>query len=195
MTLRKMPPAWIAACLGLAAASPATAQSAAETASEPTPADGYTIHVSAPHIHQGQRTEPVHHWCKVHQPGPIIVCLLYDSPDPEERLRGVEYIVAKSLTRPNVPRGTWNSNFHDHAVEIAAGIVKVHDMPDDEKQGVVDLVATTDGLIFHLWPHGDDIPMGTVVIDQAVSHELMSPEAYARSAEEASRKGAGSDGS
>ena len=46
-----------------------------------SPAAGYAIHVTAPHIYQGRETMPVHHWCKVMTQDPIIVCLLYDSPD------------------------------------------------------------------------------------------------------------------
>lgn len=157
-----------------------------------TPAEGYAVHVTAPHLYQGHETEPVHHYCKVQQPDPpIIVCLLYDSADPGEALHGVEYIVAKSLTRPKVSRGTWNSNFHDHAVEIATGRVKVLDMPEADAQEVADLVATTDGLILHLWPAGDEFPTGTVVIDQAISHVPLSEEEYARSVAEASRSDGG----
>jgi hypothetical protein len=148
----------------------------------PTPADGYTVHVTAPHLHQGQEIGPVHHFCKPISPDPIIVCLLYDSMDPNAPLHGVEYIVAKSITRTNVPLGTWNSNFHDHAVEIGSGRVKVLDMPAADAQKVAELVMTTDGIIFHLWPMGDKLPMGTVQIDQAVGHRRLTREEYARPA-------------
>lgn len=155
------------------------------TAQQPAmarPADGYSIHVSAPHLYQGREMGPVHHFCKPIAPDPIIVCLLYDSMDANAPLSGVEYIVAKTLTRPSVPLGTWNQNFHDHTVEIAGGRVKVLDMPAAEAQKVADLVATTDGIIFHLWPMGDRFPTGTVVIDQAVGHKPLAAEEYARSA-------------
>jgi len=148
----------------------------------PRPADGYSIHVSAPHLHQGREIGPVHHFCKPITQDPIIVCLLYDSMDPNAPLSGIEYIVAKSLTRPAVSLGTWNQNFHDHTVEIASGRVKVLDLPPDEAKKVADLVATTDGVIFHLWPMGDAFPTGTVVIDQAVGHRPLTADEYARSA-------------
>jgi hypothetical protein len=154
-----------------------------------TPADGFTIHVSAPHIHQGQQTRPVHHWCKVQTPEPIIVCLLFDSPDPSSALRGVEYIVAKSLTRPGVPRGTWNAFFHDHEIEINQGHVTVHDMSPEETQKVVELVKTTDGIIFSLWPADDTFPTGQVAMDQAVGHKPLSAEEYAATARPASTSG------
>ena len=65
---------------------------------------------------------------------------------------------------------TWNKNFHDHEAEIATGRVQVLDMPANKAKEVADLVATTDGIIFHLWPHGDKIPTGKVSIGQAVGH-------------------------
>lgn len=145
------------------------------------PADGYTIHVTAPHLHQGREIGPVHHFCKPITQDPIIVCLLYDSMDANAPLSGVEYIVAKPLTRPRVSLGTWNQNFHDHTLEIASGRVKVLDLPADEAKKVADLVATTDGIIYHLWPMGDAFPTGTVAMDQAVGHRPLTAEEYARS--------------
>ncbi len=154
-----------------------------QTETAPTPADGYTIHVTAPHIYQGQEIGPVHHFCKPITDDPIIVCLLYDSTEPNAHLHGIEYIVAKSLTRPSVWLGTWNANFHDHLVEIATGRVKVLDLPEDQAQQVADLVATTDGIIFHLWPQGDPFPTGAVSIDQSVGHRPMTAEDYRSSAD------------
>jgi hypothetical protein len=148
----------------------------------PTAADGFTIHVTAPHLYQGHEMGPVHHYCKPISPEPVIVCLLFDSPDPSAPLTGVEYVIAKSVTRSLVTLGTWNANFHDHAVEIATGRVQVLDLPPAEAKKVADLVATTDGIIFHLWPVGDRIPTGTMVIAQAVGHRPLSAEEYARSA-------------
>ena len=154
------------------------AQTPAKT---PTPADGYSVHVTAPHVSQGREIGPVHHFCKPISPEPIIVCLLYDTMDPNAPLHGIEYIVAKSITRPTVSLGTWNANFHDHAVEIATGRVKVHDMPDAEAKKIADLVATTDGIIFHLWPMGDKLPTGVVNIDQAVGHKALTADEFAKS--------------
>ena len=103
-------------------------------------------------------------------------------------LTGVEYIIAKTITRPLVTLGTWNSNFHDHALEIATGRVKVLDMPAEDARKVAELVATTDGIIFHLWPAGDRIPTGTVSVGQAVGHHPLSAEEYARSGRRSSNK-------
>ena len=55
-----------------------------------------------------------------------------------------------------------------------------HALADARK--VAELVATTDGIIFHLWPHGDAFPTGTVVIDQAVGHKPLTAQEYRQSA-------------
>jgi hypothetical protein len=164
--------------IGLALASPA--RSTGTAARRSTPADGHAIHVVAPHMLSGQEMGPVHHFCKVIMPDPVIQCLLYDTADPNAPLTGIEYIIAKKITRPLVTRGTWNANFHDHALEIATGRVKVLDMPAEEAKKVADLVSTTDGIIFNLWPEDDRIPTGSVEIGQSVGHRPMSAEEYRR---------------
>src|SRR5690348_4974534 len=122
-------------------------------AAEATPADGHTIHVLAPHMVDGKVMGPFHHYCKVISPEPVIECLIYDSADSTARLGQIEYIVAKSITRSGtVPLAAWNKYWHDHKAEIATGRVQVLDMPPDEAKKVADIVATTDGIVFSLWP-------------------------------------------
>jgi len=88
-------------------------------------------------------------------------------------LSQIEWIWAKKLTRPAVPRKAWNKNWHDHTVEIAGGRVQVLDLPPDQAKGVADLVSTTDGLIYHF--HWDkDLPNGKMSIAQAVGHKPMT---------------------
>jgi len=48
--------------------------------------------------------------------------------------------------------------WHDHEQEIATGRAQVHDLPPDKAKEVAELVATTDGIIFHLWSHDDKVP-------------------------------------
>ena len=80
-----------------------------------SPADGHTIHVTAPHVVAGKVMGPYHLYCKVLSPEPVIECLCYESSEPGARLQQVEYIVAKSITRTGaVSLANWNKNLHDH---------------------------------------------------------------------------------
>jgi len=150
----------------ITAAVPASGQQV--TAS---PADGHTVHVTAPHVVAGKTMGPYHHYCKVLSPEPVIECLIYESTDPNAKLEQIEYIIAKTITRTGaVSLANWNKNWHDHRQEIATGRVEVHDLPPDKAKEVADLVATTDGIIFHLWSHEDRVPSGKVIIAQSVGH-------------------------
>ena len=48
--------------------------------------------------------------------------------------------------------------------------MQVHDLPSDKAKEVADPVATTDGIIFHLWSHDDTVPSGNVIVAQSVGH-------------------------
>jgi hypothetical protein len=163
----------------------ATGQEAGTQPTMASPAQGYTVHVSAPHVVAGKVMGPYHHYCKTLAPDPVIECLCYDSPDPNARLQQVEYILAKSITRTGpVTLANWNKNWHDHRQEIATGRVQVLDMPPDKAKEVADLVATTDGIIFHLWSHDEKVPSGKVIIAQSVGHVNLSEEEFKKGAEE-----------
>jgi len=145
-----------------------------------TPADGYNVHVSAPHVVNGKVMGPFHHYCKVISPEPVIACLIYDSTDANAMLIQVEYIIAKKLTRPAVSLADWNKYWHDHAQEIATGRVQVHDLPPDKAKEVADLVATTDGIIFSIDFNGQ-LPTGHVTHAQSVGHKPLTAAEYAKS--------------
>ena len=157
------------------------------TPSEPaTPAAGYSIHVTAPHVVDGKVMGPFHHYCRVLSPEPIIECLCYRSSDPGARLEQVEYIISKSITRTGaVALIDWNKNWHDHKQEIATGRVQVLDLPPDKAKEVADLVATTDGIIFHLWSEGDKVPSGKVMVAQSVGHVNLTQAELEKGAHEA----------
>ncbi len=135
-----------------------------------TPADGHDIHVVAPHLVEGHVMGPYHHYCKPVS-DTLLECLIYESTEPNARLTQVEYFVAKSVSRPNVPLDTWNKFYHDHAVEIASGRVQVLDRSPEEAKKIADAAAQTDGIIFHLWwPPDAKAPSGEVKHPQAVGH-------------------------
>src|SRR3989454_11923647 len=138
----------------------------------PSPAEGYTVHVLAPHLVDGHQMGPYHHYCKVLAPDPVIQCLIYESTEANARLSQVEFIVAKKLTRTQVSLQDWNANWHDHTIEIAGGRVQVLDLPPDKGKEVADLVSTTDGLIVHFYYDGN-LPNGRTSVAQAVGHKPM----------------------
>ena len=84
---------------------------------------------------------------------------------------GIEYFVAKDLTR-KLPAIQWHRHFHDHKVEIATGRVQVLDMPPDQAAKVAEAASGTDGVIYHLWQHGQEFPDGTVTFPQSLGHKF-----------------------
>jgi len=149
-----------------------TASQMAQQVKKETPADGYNkVHVLAPHVVEGKVMGPYHHYCK-EVSAELLQCLIYESTEPNALLVQIEYFVAKSVSRPNVPLATWNKYYHDHAVEIASGRVQVLDRTPEEAKKIAEAAAQTDGIIFHLWwPHGAKAPNGDVKHPQAVSHK------------------------
>ena len=145
-------------------------QALAEEKAPASPLDGYTIHVSAPHVMNGEVMGPFEHYCKAID-ADIIQCILFDSTEPNARMTEVEYMVSKKLARKVIPAWSHKKNWHDHKEEIDTGRVAVH-YPTDKKavDALVEHVAGTDGIIFHLWPRDAPIPDGSVSIPQSVGH-------------------------
>lgn len=136
-----------------------------------SPVDGYDIHVQAPHMMpDGTPGGPFHHYCKGVS-DKILQCLLFESTDPKAKLVAIEYFVAKELTR-KLPPIQWHRYFHDHRVEIATGRVKVLDMPEEQAAKVAEAAMETDGVIYHLWQHGQEFPDGTVTFPQSLGHKF-----------------------
>jgi hypothetical protein len=164
----------IAAGLSEAQEIPPAARAALEAGAKPTPADGHVIHVTAPHLIDGKVRGPFHHYCKIVTPEPFIECLLYDTEDHNAKLVGIEYIVAKTVTRDEkvLPKKVWKKVWHDHSVEGVIGNIKILGMSPDQAKEFADLVATTDGIIFSLWPDRAKLPTGKVSIGTMVGHAV-----------------------
>ncbi len=135
-----------------------------------TPAEGYDIHVQAPHLmDNGEVGGPFHHYCKGISPE-VLQCLLFDSTDPKAKLVAIEYFIAKTVTRKEIPLIKWHRFFHDHKVEIATGRVQVLDQPPDKAKAIAEAASKTDGIIFHLWHKDQVIPDGRVTFPQSLGH-------------------------
>jgi hypothetical protein len=136
-----------------------------------SPADGYSIHIVAPHRHEdGTVHGPYHHYCKTIKPE-IMQCLIFMSTAPNAQLVEIEYFIDKKLVRTNVTLAQWNKNYHDHAVEIATGRVQVLDVSPAEGKVIAAAAAKTDGIIFHLWPDGAKVPNGTVTFPTSIGNQ------------------------
>jgi hypothetical protein len=136
-----------------------------------SPADGYNIHVLAPHRHEdGSVHGPYHHYCKAINPQ-VLQCMIFMSTNPNAELVEIEYFIDKKLVRSNVTLEQWNKHYHDHTKEIATGSVQVLDQPPQKAKEIAAAAAKTDGIIFHLWPQGAKVPNGEVSFPTAISHQ------------------------
>jgi hypothetical protein len=134
------------------------------------PLEGYTIHVTAPHVMDGEMVGPFHHFCKPINKV-VIQCILFESNEPNARMTEVEYMVSKDAVRSEIPKWSHLKNWHDHDEEIKTGRVAIINPSDPKDQkGLAEYVAKTDGIIFHLWPKGAPFPDGSVTIAQSVGH-------------------------
>lgn len=134
------------------------------------PLEGYTIHVTAPHVMDGEIVGPFHHFCKAIN-SDVIQCILFESDEPNARLTEVEYMVSKKLVRSLIPKWSHLKNWHDHKQEIETGRVAIVNPSDPKAQKeLAEYVSKTDGIIFHLWPKGAPFPDGSVSIAQSVGH-------------------------
>ena len=161
------------AVLSMGAASAqdqATTPAASAAEKKPSPAEGFNIHVMAPHkFEDGSVHGPYHHYCKPIS-AEVLQCLLFESTKPNAILTDVEYFVAKPIAR-ELPLEVWNKYYHDHEVEIATGRVQVLDLPEEKANEIAAAAAKTDGIIFHLWPEGKPAPTGEVGHPQSVGHK------------------------
>jgi hypothetical protein len=136
-----------------------------------SPADGYNIHIVAPHRHEdGAVHGPYHHYCKPIKPE-IMQCMIFLSTDPNAELIEIEYFIDQKLVRSNVTLEQWNTHYHDHKVEVASGRVQVLDVSPAKAKEIAEAASKTDGIIFHLWPEGTKVPNGEVMFPTSISHK------------------------
>lgn len=135
------------------------------------PADGYNIHIIAPHRHEdGTVHGPYHHYCKQIRPA-VMQCMIFAGTDPNAELVEIEYFIDKKLVRTSVTLKQWNKHYHDHKAEIASGRVRVLDASPAKAKEIAEAASGTDGIIFHLWSDGTRVPNGDVMFPTAISHK------------------------
>ncbi|KAF2398674.1 DUF1264-domain-containing protein [Trichodelitschia bisporula] len=118
------------------------------------------------YVEDPTRCVETNHYC-AHLNDDVRQCLLYDSPEKDARLIGIEYMVSAKLfeTLPPEERTLW----HSHVFEVKSGMLimpKPAGVPEAawevaENKEMEDLV-TVYGKVFHLWQtdKGHKLPMG-----------------------------------
>jgi hypothetical protein len=140
------------------------------------PADGYDLHVQAPHLMEdGTIGGPFHHYCKEIPDKKIFQCLLFETTDANAPLLAIEYFVAKDISR-KLPLIQWHRYFHDHQEEIDTGRLFILDVEDKDKiKAIAAAAGKTDGVIYHLWQKGQEFPDGTVTFPQSIGVQFPQP--------------------
>jgi len=106
-----------------------------------------------------KRQVHTHHYCS-HLNEDVQQCVLYDGPDPNAKLIGVEYIISYKLYQqlPVTERKLW----HTHAYEVKSGLLAAPNVPTVVENQFMNQFANTYGKSFHFWhvDKGDQLPLG-----------------------------------
>ncbi|KAL3641656.1 Oil body-associated protein 1A [Castilleja foliolosa] len=129
-------------------------------------------HLCAFHFYGDDMTRQVeaHHYCS-HQNEEFRQCLIYDSPEPDGRLIGLEYIVTERLflTLPDEEKRFW----HSHEYEVKSGVLNMPGVPGPIQRMDLEKVAKTYGKVIHFWQvdRGDKLPLGLPQIMMALTRD------------------------
>ncbi|CAJ2510217.1 Uu.00g061170.m01.CDS01 [Anthostomella pinea] len=127
-------------------------------------------HLNAFHTYADEpgRHVEANHYC-AHLTEDVRQCILYDSPGPNARLIGIEYMITPKLYETLEPeeRKLW----HSHVFEVKSGMLI---MPGPTLPGAVQAWEAAEtqemkhviglyGKVYHLWQtdRGDQLPLGT----------------------------------
>lgn len=125
------------------------------------------LHVYATDARQGRaRLVQANHYCS-HVRKDLRQCLIYDSPEKDARLIGVEYMVPKHVyeTFPPEEQKLWHS--HEYEVKSGMLILPKPESADAKEWDRAELEAMREvvglyGKTWHFWQvdRGDEMPMG-----------------------------------
>ncbi|GAA0186169.1 hypothetical protein LIER_33457 [Lithospermum erythrorhizon] len=147
-------------------------ETAAATIQSFAPVNKIHQHLCAFHFYADDMTRQVeaHHFCGCVNEE-FRQCLIYDRPDPDGRLIGVEYIVSEALffTLPDDEKAFW----HSHEYEVKSGVLFMPGVPGPIQRQDLDKVAKTYGKVFHFWQvdKGDALPLGIPQVMMALTRD------------------------
>ncbi|CAG8122264.1 unnamed protein product [Penicillium olsonii] len=133
-----------------------------------TPVKQICAHLNAFHVYANdpRRCIEANHYC-THLTEDVRQCLIYDSPEKNARLIGVEYMVSPRIfsTLPEEERKLW----HTHEFEVKSGML-IMPAPAGVPKPVWEAAETAEmqdvapiyGKTYHFWQvdRGDPVPMG-----------------------------------
>ena len=134
-------------------------------------------HLNAFHAYANDLTRSVeaNHYC-AHVNEDVRQCLLYDSPEANARLIGVEYMIKPHLYEKldTEERKLW----HSHVYEVKSGML-IMPVPEAVPDSVWEVAENKEmeevvvlyGKVFHLWQtdRGDELPLGMPQLMVSVS--------------------------
>ncbi|XP_076948028.1 oil body-associated protein 1A-like [Bidens hawaiensis] len=129
-------------------------------------------HLCAFHFYADDMTRQVeaHHYCG-HLNDEVRQCLIYDRPDADARLIGVEYLVTEELflTLPDEEKPLW----HSHEYEVKSGVLFLPGVPGPVERKDLEKVAKTYGKTIHFWQvdRGDELPLGLPQVMMALTRD------------------------
>ncbi|KAL0570934.1 hypothetical protein V5O48_011018 [Marasmius crinis-equi] len=132
------------------------------------PVKSICAHLNAFHVHANdtRRFVETNHYC-AHLNEDVRQCILYDSPEPNARLIGIEYMITPKLydTLPQEERRYW----HSHVFEVKSGML-IMPQPTLVPTSAWEVAETKEmedvihlyGKVYHLWQtdRGHKVPLG-----------------------------------
>ncbi|ETS01601.1 DUF1264-domain-containing protein [Trichoderma reesei RUT C-30] len=131
------------------------------------PLKNVCAHLNAFHAYANdpKRAVEANHYCG-HLSDDVRQCIIYDSPEPNARIIGIEYMITpeKYETLPAEERRLW----HSHVYEVKSGMLVMPNrlVPQAPwelaEKREMEKVVTLYGKTYHLWQtdRGDELPLG-----------------------------------
>ncbi|KAB2014410.1 hypothetical protein ES319_D09G223200v1 [Gossypium barbadense] len=141
-------------------------------------------HLCAFHFYGYDMTRQVeaHHFC-AHQNEEMRQCLIYDTPEADAKLIGLEYMISENLflTLPDEEKPLW----HSHLYEVKSGVLFMPRVPGPIERHGLDKVCKTYGKTIHFWQvdKGDNLPLGLPQLMMALTRDGQLDEELGRDVE------------
>ncbi|KAI4125749.1 MAG: hypothetical protein LQ338_004113 [Usnochroma carphineum] len=156
-----------------------TLESGAAMVQNFAPVKGICAHLNAFHIYANEpdRCVESNHYC-THLNEDVRQCIIYDTPEANARLIGVEYMISPRLyaTLDASERKLW----HSHVYEVKSGML-IMPSPPGMPNGLWEVAETKEmedvvglyGKTYHFWQvdRGDKLPLGEAMLMGSLTKE------------------------